>query len=232
MKNTYHHGDLCNALVLTAVHLIETDGLDEFSLRATAREVGVSANAAYRHFADKSDLLDAVAQHGFEQLGHRMRRAMSATRTGKNPAELAVNRFKATGRAYVAFALDRPELFEVMFGGSVAHPVTPRDPADDEAGTSVEFFPVGTEMVPAADAGMVEFRHLEGASPFGATHLTLSVDRTVEQVQELARSAGWRAEVVSRGPHDVIEFWVENAVMVEVMTPEMTAGFLAEVRPG
>ena len=135
VKNTYHHGDLCNALVLTAVRLIETDGLDEFSLRATAREVGVSANAAYRHFADKSDLLDAVAQHGFKQLGHRMRRAMSATRTGKNPAELAVNRFKATGRAYVAFALDRPELFEVMFGGSVAHPVTPRDPADDEAGT-------------------------------------------------------------------------------------------------
>ena len=134
-KNTYHHGDLRNALVLTAVHLIESGGLDEFSLRATAREVGVSANAAYRHFADKSDLLDAVAQHGFTQLAQRMRRAMGATRAGANPAELAVNRFKATGRAYVAFALDHPALFEVMFGGSGAHPVTPRDPADDEAGT-------------------------------------------------------------------------------------------------
>ena len=135
MKNTYHHGDLCNALVLTAMRLIETDGLDEFSLRATAREVGVSANAAYRHFADKSDLLDAVAQHGFEKLGRRMRRAMSATRAGKNPAELAVNRFKATGRAYVDFALAHPELFEVMFGSGRAHPPVPRDPADDEAGT-------------------------------------------------------------------------------------------------
>ena len=134
-KNAYHHGDLRNALVLTAVRLIETGGLDEFSLRATAREVGVSANAAYRHFADKSDLLTAVAQHGFEQLGRRMRRAMSATRTGKNPADLAVNRFKATGRAYVDFALAHPELFEVMFGRSGAHPVTPRDPADDKAGT-------------------------------------------------------------------------------------------------
>ena len=134
-KSTYHHGDLRNALVLTAVRLIEADGLDEFSLRATAREVGVSANAAYRHFHDKSDLLNAVAQHGFEQLGQRMRRAMSATRTGRNQAELAVNRFKATGRAYVDFALAHPELFEVMFGSGGAHPPTPKDPADDEAGT-------------------------------------------------------------------------------------------------
>ncbi|MFM9035348.1 MAG: TetR/AcrR family transcriptional regulator [Mycobacterium sp.] len=132
-KNTYHHGDLRNALVLTAVRLIETDGLGEFSLRATAREVGVSPNAAYRHFSDKSDLLTAVARHGFAQLGQRMRRAMSATRAGRNPAELAVNRFKATGRAYVEFALARPELFEVMFGRADSH--APVDPGDDESGT-------------------------------------------------------------------------------------------------
>lgn len=134
-KNTYHHGDLRNALVLTAVRLIEDDGLDDFSLRAAAREVGVSANAAYRHFQDKSDLLSAVAQHGFELLAQRMRRAMRATRAGSSPAELAVNRFKATGRAYVEFALAHPELFEVMFGRSATHPVEPRDPAEDEAGT-------------------------------------------------------------------------------------------------
>lgn len=133
LKKAYHHGDLRNALVLTAVRLIEEDGLTEFSLRGTAREVGVSANAAYRHFADKSDLLTAVAAYGFEQLGLRMRRAMSATRTGRNPAALAVNRFKATGRAYVDFALAHPQLFEVMFGRSGAL-AAPRDPADDHAG--------------------------------------------------------------------------------------------------
>lgn len=129
-ENTYHHGDLRNALVLTAVRLIEEDGLAEFSLRGTAREVGVSANAAYRHFADKSDLLSAVARYGFDQLGQRMRRAMRATRTGKNPATLAVNRFKATGRAYVEFALAHPQLFEVMFGRSRA-PAPPRDLAGE-----------------------------------------------------------------------------------------------------
>jgi AcrR family transcriptional regulator len=134
-KNAYHHGDLRNALVLTAVHLIEDDGLGEFSLRAAAREVGVSANAAYRHFSDKSDLLTAVAAHGFEKLAQRMRRAMKATRAGKGPAQLAVNRFKATGRAYVQFALAHPELFEVMFGRDGAITLAPGDPAEDEAGT-------------------------------------------------------------------------------------------------
>ena len=79
--------------------------------------------------------------------------------------------------------------------------------------------------------GMVEFRHVEGTSPFVATHLTLSVDRAVDEVVALADRAGWRTQVVSRGPHDVIELWVENAVMVEVMTPEMTDDFLAAVRP-
>ena len=135
LRNTYHHGDLRNALVLTAVRLIEDDGLGEFSLRSTARQVGVSANAAYRHFSDKSDLLAAVAQHGYAQLGQRMRRAISATRTGSTPAELAVNRFKATGRAYVDFALAHPELFEVMFGRTGAHPPAPRDPVEDDSGT-------------------------------------------------------------------------------------------------
>jgi AcrR family transcriptional regulator len=135
LKNAYHHGDLRNAMVLSAVRLIEDDGLGEFSLRAAAREVGVSANAAYRHFHDKSDLLNAVAAHGFAQLAQRMRRAMNATRAGKSPASLAVNRFKATGRAYVEFALAHPELFEVMFGHCGAHSLAPRDPAEDETGT-------------------------------------------------------------------------------------------------
>lgn len=131
-KSTYHHGDLRNALVLTAVRLIEANGVEEFSLRGTAREVGVSANAAYRHFSDKSALLAAVAEDGFTQLAQRMRRAMGATRTGANPAELAVNRFKSTGRAYVQFALDHPELFEVMFGSGGAASVV-SDGSDDDA---------------------------------------------------------------------------------------------------
>lgn len=129
-RQTYHHGDLRNALVAAAVHLIGTGGVEEFSLRAAARDVGVSPNAAYRHFSDKSALLTAVAQHGFERLGARMRRAMAASR-GRNPSAAAIARFKATGRAYVEFAFAHPQLFDVMFGRSGAANLEPSWAAED-----------------------------------------------------------------------------------------------------
>ncbi len=114
------------------MRLIEQDGLDEFSLRGTAREVGVSANAAYRHFNDKAALLTAVAEHGLGKLADTMRRAMNATRTGGGPSELAAARFKAVGRAYVEFALSHPDLFDVIFSRSTPG-VAPVAPADDTA---------------------------------------------------------------------------------------------------
>ncbi len=114
-RDGYHHGDLRNALVASAVRLIETRATSTFSLREAAREVGVSANAAYRHFDDKSALLAAVAGYGFGQLATQMSSAISAAgheATGR----AAVVRFKAVARAYVEFALAHPELFRVMFG--------------------------------------------------------------------------------------------------------------------
>jgi AcrR family transcriptional regulator len=119
-RDAYHHGDLRNALVAAAVRLIEEGGPAAFSLREAAREVGVSANAAYRHFDDKSALMTAVATHGFEQLASRMLRAMDRAARGQVTGPISVARFKAVGRAYVEFAGDRPELFRVMFGTSGA----------------------------------------------------------------------------------------------------------------
>ena len=114
-RDAYHHGDLRNALVASAVRLIEQGGAATFSLREAARGVGVSANAAYRHFDDKSALMAAVAAEGFQQLGKRMQRAMTrASEAGDSRASIA--RFKAVGRAYVEFAADHPELFRLMFG--------------------------------------------------------------------------------------------------------------------
>jgi AcrR family transcriptional regulator len=76
-RDGYHHGDLRNALVASAVRLIEASGTSSFSLREAAREVGVSANAAYRHFDDKSALMTAVAAFGFRQLATQMVGAMA-----------------------------------------------------------------------------------------------------------------------------------------------------------
>lgn len=117
-REAYHHGDLRNALIASAVRLIEQGGEAAFSLREAARDVGVSANAAYRHFADKSALLTAAAAGGLEQLAGRMLKAMDrAAQSGGNERP-AIARFKAVGRAYVEFAMAHPELFRLMFSGS------------------------------------------------------------------------------------------------------------------
>lgn len=114
-KARYHHGDLRNALVEQSVKLVEEVGADRFSLREAARLVGVSANAAYRHFADRSDLLTAVAEVGFSRMERRVLKALSSISAQRTRAA-AVERTKAVGRAYVEFAVDHPELLRVMFG--------------------------------------------------------------------------------------------------------------------
>jgi AcrR family transcriptional regulator len=133
-RDGYHHGDLRNALVASAVRLIETSGTSSFSLREAAREVGVSANAAYRHFDDKSALMAAVAAFGFRQLATQMVGAMASAAGGRAQGPASVARFKAVGRAYVEFAVAHPELFRVMFGerGAECRKAEPGDDATED----------------------------------------------------------------------------------------------------
>jgi AcrR family transcriptional regulator len=133
-RDGYHHGDLRNALVASAVRLIETSGTSTFSLREAARDVGVSANAAYRHFDDKSALMTAVAAFGFRQLATQMVGAMASAAGGRAKGPASVARFKAAGRAYVEFAVAHPELFRVMFGecGAECRQAEPGDDATED----------------------------------------------------------------------------------------------------
>ena len=101
--------------------------------------------------------------------------------------------------------------------------------AADEWGTAIEVYPAGTEMFPPEGPGQAHFRHDPTASGFTATHATVSVCRSADEILALGAREGWRAVRLSRGPHDVIEFWIENRVMLELMTPEMTADYLAAV---
>jgi AcrR family transcriptional regulator len=106
----YHHGDLRRALVLEAVRTIEAKGVDALTLRAVGQKLGVSRTALYRHFADKSALLAAVAGEGFRML----RSQLVAT---WEEAGRGVAAFEAMGPAYVSFAVAHPSHYRVMFGG-------------------------------------------------------------------------------------------------------------------
>ena len=108
-KETYHHGDLRPALIKAAETVLETKGLEGFSLRAVAREVGVSHAAPAHHFKDTTGLLMALAEDGF----HRFTEMMEAEQDQAEPD--AKSRLVASAHGYVAFAQAHPALFRLMF---------------------------------------------------------------------------------------------------------------------
>lgn len=103
--------------------------------------------------------------------------------------------------------------------------------ARDEAGTAIDCLPLGTELRPGEGAEEARFAVADHPSPFGAVHAALSVERSEEEIRAVADREGWRAVRCERGPFAVVEVWVENAVMLEFLTPQMAADYLAAVRP-
>ncbi|MCW5982150.1 MAG: WHG domain-containing protein [Bryobacteraceae bacterium] len=97
----YHHGALRPSLLAAARARLERNGLETLSLRELARQAGVSPNAPYRHFQDKTDLLAALAEEGFRELTKEFQ---------------ACGSFAEMGAAYVEFALRNPNLLRLMFG--------------------------------------------------------------------------------------------------------------------
>lgn len=112
MRKPYHHGNLRRALLDEALAMIRAEGVDAVTLREIGTRVGVSRTALYRHFADKSALLEAVATEGFRALRQRL---VSAWEDGGRTNDA----FRAMGVAYVQFALTNSSHYRVMFGGSV-----------------------------------------------------------------------------------------------------------------
>ena len=132
-RKGYHHGDLKEALKSAALSLVREHGPRGFTLSEAARRAGVSAAAPYRHFADREALLVAVAEEGYRDLLERLR-----TEAEREDLTLEL-RFFEMGVAYVRFALDQPESFQVMFNGEVdkgRHPSLLL--AADEAGEVAE----------------------------------------------------------------------------------------------
>jgi AcrR family transcriptional regulator len=112
-KTTYHHGDLRRALLDATLELVEGHGPQGFTLRAAARQAGVTPGAAYHHFADKEALVAAVAEEGFDMLRDALEQAAAA------PSASARERSRNVGVAYVMFAVKHPTRFRVMVGFGV-----------------------------------------------------------------------------------------------------------------
>ena len=106
-KKPYHHGNLRESLVQASLEVIAEQGPEGFTLRDIARRLGVAPSAPYRHFADKEEVLSAVAA----ECGERLGAAMDAATSG---CEDPIERFRLAGLAYVRFAVENPAYFKVM----------------------------------------------------------------------------------------------------------------------
>jgi hypothetical protein len=117
-------------------------------------------------------------------------------------------------------------LAELMGGKAVPFPPNPGSFFAlelDDHGSGVEVYPNG-------DVGGT-FTKQPKSRGYGATHFALSVSTERQKVEEIAKRAGWQCFVCNRGPFHVIEVWVENETMVEILPPDYAAEYLAFTRP-
>ena len=166
---SYHHGNLREALVRTAVELGREKGPDGIVIREVARRTGVSHNAAYRHFDDRDDLLREVARVGLEGLSAKMLERVKRVKE-TDPVERARRRLREVGKAYVDYAIAEPGLFAVAFKGvpfdELSGPYEQLSDALDEC-LAVGF--LSKEKRPGAElscwAGVHGFSMLYGSGP-------------------------------------------------------------------
>lgn len=105
----YHFGNLREALISAGLEVIAEQGVRALTLREIGDRVGVSRTAAYRHFADKAELLAAIGEIGFRNFAEILEAAAQSKKG-------SFARLEEMGVAYVRFALENTAHFEVMFG--------------------------------------------------------------------------------------------------------------------
>lgn len=104
--------------------------------------------------------------------------------------------------------------------------------AQDHYGTAIEVYPRGTELTPGQDHEQLNFELHPAPSKFIATHAAVSVPISQAQIEKIGKREGWRVQFCDReGIFDVIEFWLENCVMLELLTPEMAEKYTKALSP-
>lgn len=108
-KGQFHHGNLRAAVLGRAPDWISEVGLEKFTLRGLARELGVTHGAVYRHFTDKRDIFVALSLEGHGEFSRILAKSIRA----EKGIETAV---KDVSSAYVRWALERSSIYQIMFG--------------------------------------------------------------------------------------------------------------------
>jgi len=141
---------------------------------------------------------------------------------------------------HISIAAQNPQhvaqvLAEIMQGQMAPFPPNPGSfmaLALDEQGTMIEVYPADTELMPGVGSDEVKFTQSAIAHRFSATHVALSVPTEQAQIEHIAEREGWRVVRCNRDDlFEVIEFWIENSVMLELLTPQLAPRYVALMHP-
>ena len=153
-------GAVRDGLVAAGLELARTGGPDAVVLREATRMVGVVPNAAYRHFADRDELLAAVCTAAMRELAGRMAAGVARVPGKHGDPAAARRRLGAIGTAYLEFAREEPGLFATAFALPQQHAYGAPD-----GGTGQERTPLGhlrTALDELVDAGVLHRRRRDG----------------------------------------------------------------------
>ena len=117
-RDTYRHGDLRRALLEAGIALARIGGPDAVVLREATRRAGVAPNAAYRHFASRQALLQAVRAAALSAVAVAMEAELAALPDDLPPADFARASVRAIGTGYLRFAQTETGLFRTAFAAS------------------------------------------------------------------------------------------------------------------
>ena len=153
-------GAVRDGLVAAGLELARTGGPDAVVLREATRMVGVVPNAAYRHFADRDELLAEVCSAAMRELAGRMAAGVARVRGPYGHPAAARGRLHAIGTAYLEFAREEPGLFATAFAVPQQHAYGAPD-----GGTGAERTPLGhlrAALDELVEAGILSRRRREG----------------------------------------------------------------------
>jgi AcrR family transcriptional regulator len=139
-----------------ARELIDQQGLAALSMREVARRAGVSHQAPYNHFADRQAILAALAEDGFHALAARFREALAASLSAG-----LLGRVTALGRAYIAFAMEQPAYFRVMFRPELVD-LTRYDRAQEAGDAAFEY--LHAAVAELMEAGLLPGAHCDAVA--------------------------------------------------------------------
>lgn len=101
----------------------------------------------------------------------------------------------------------------------------------DDYGSGIEVFSLGCVLVPPSETEPSKVMQTSNSSEFVVTHAAISVPATQQQLEQIGKREGWQVLRCNRGPFDVIEFWVENWLMLEFLPPELATQYLQSIQP-